>query len=138
MNETSFHLALPVKDIEATTAFYTEVLKCPLGRSSYNWVDVNFYGHQITFHQRPKITIEAAQNMQKGSGPVAHFGVVLPWTTWHETVSAFQHAGVTFLIEPDVVMEGKVGEQVRFFISDPDNYGIEFKSFHNPDNLFKA
>ena len=138
MEYLPFHLALPVTNVDTTTAFYRQILKCEIGRSSYNWVDINFYGHQITFQERSKVVVEATHAHQNGVGPVAHFGVVLPWEAWHETVAQFEQAGVAFMIEPDVVMEGQVGEQMRFFISDPDGYGIEFKSFQNPENLFRS
>src|SRR3546814_1623283 len=46
----SFHLAFPVRDLAEARAFYGELLGCPEGRSSAEWVDFNFYGHQIVAH----------------------------------------------------------------------------------------
>ena len=48
-----FHLAFPVHDIAAARAFYGDILGCPEGRSSPDWVDFNFYGHQIVAHLAP-------------------------------------------------------------------------------------
>ena len=43
-----FHLAFPVDDLTRARAFYGELLGCPEGRSSDEWIDFNFYGHQLS------------------------------------------------------------------------------------------
>jgi extradiol dioxygenase family protein len=48
-----FHLAFPVHDLAAARQFYGELLACPEGRSSENWIDFNFFGHQIVAHLAP-------------------------------------------------------------------------------------
>ena len=48
-----FHLAFPVHDIAAARQFYGDLLGCPEGRSSPEWIDFNFYGHQIVAHLAP-------------------------------------------------------------------------------------
>jgi len=48
-----FHLAFPVRDIAEARAFYGELLGCPEGRSAPQWVDFDFYGHQIVAHLAP-------------------------------------------------------------------------------------
>ena len=48
-----FHLAFPVDSLERTREFYGDLLGCPEGRSSDEWVDFNFYGHQIVAHLAP-------------------------------------------------------------------------------------
>ena len=48
-----FHLAFPVHDIALARKFYGELLGCPEGRSADDWVDFNFYGHQIVAHLAP-------------------------------------------------------------------------------------
>lgn len=133
-----FHLALPVKEIAATRNFYENVLGCPIGRSSHNWIDVNFYGHQITFQERPKVAMDAFRKTQNDLVPLAHFGVVLTWAEWHQKVDALRDAGIPFSVAPGLAMEGQVGEQARFFVADPNGYGIEFKAFESQDGLFKA
>lgn len=37
-----FHLAFPVRDLDEARAFYGDLLGCPEGRSSSEWVDFNF------------------------------------------------------------------------------------------------
>ena len=48
-----FHLAFPVHDLAAARAFYGGLLGCPEGRSSPEWVDFDFHGHQIVAHLAP-------------------------------------------------------------------------------------
>jgi extradiol dioxygenase family protein len=49
-----FHLAFPVTSLANARAFYGELLGCPEGRSSADWVDFDFYGHQIVAHLAPE------------------------------------------------------------------------------------
>ena len=42
-----FHLAIPVRNLKITRAFYKDVLECSEGRSAEKWVDFDFFGHQL-------------------------------------------------------------------------------------------
>ena len=53
MTLSPFHLAFPVHDLAAARAFWGGVMGCPEGRSSAEWVDFDFYGHQIVTHLVP-------------------------------------------------------------------------------------
>lgn len=53
MSLRPFHLAFPVHDLAAARAFYGEVMGCPEGRSSEQWVDFDFFGHQLVAHLAP-------------------------------------------------------------------------------------
>ena len=46
-----FHLAIPVSDLDATLVFYEELLGCTRGRESNDWIDLNFWGHQLVLHR---------------------------------------------------------------------------------------
>ena len=73
-----FHLAFPVHDLAAARAFYAGTLGCAEGRSSAQWIDFDFYGHQIVCHLVEGAREDAATNPVDGHGvPVPHFGVVL-------------------------------------------------------------
>ncbi len=74
-NGPLFHLAFPVIDLNATRAFYREVLGCGEGRSAETWIDFDFYGHQITAHLQPSEAHRAKTNAVDGDDvPVRHFG----------------------------------------------------------------
>ena len=52
------------------------------GRSAENWVDFNFFGHQLVIHETNQKTI-SNHNYVDGHGvPVPHFGVVLSMKQW--------------------------------------------------------
>ena len=50
MNVRPFHLALPTEDLELTRLFYCDILGCETGRTSDDWIDLDFFGHQLVFH----------------------------------------------------------------------------------------
>lgn len=132
-----FHLAFPVRDLEATREFYGNLMGCREGRSAETWIDFDLYGHQIVAHQSPMDSGVALQNPVDGHDvPVPHFGVVLNWDAWQELAGRLQSAGVQFVIEPYVRFEGQVGEQATMFFRDPSGNALEFKAFRDPDQLF--
>ena len=110
MPHPPFHLALPVRDLEAARTFYVDLLGCSVGRESATWIDFNFFGHQVTTHLSPEEFQPAATNPVDGKQvPVRHFGVILDWDTWQTLVEQLTQAGVSFLIEPSIRFRGQVG-----------------------------
>ena len=49
------HLSLPVRDLAAARTFYVDVLGCSPGRVRDGWIDVWFYGMQVTLHEEPDL-----------------------------------------------------------------------------------
>lgn len=132
-----FHLAFPVHDLAQARRFYGELLGCPEGRSSPEWIDFNFYGHQIVAHLAPGECGDSQRNAVDGHGvPVRHFGVVLSMPQWEALAQRMQAAGTTFVIEPYIRFKGEVGEQATMFFLDPSGNAIEIKAFANLDSLF--
>ena len=132
-----FHLAFPVHDIALARQFYGELLGCPEGRSTDDWVDFNFYGHQIVAHLAPAETGPAQRNAVDGHGvPVRHFGIVLPMAQWEDMAGRLRAAGVEFVIEPYVRFKGEVGEQATMFFRDPSGNAVEIKAFADIGQLF--
>jgi hypothetical protein len=132
-----FHLAFPVHDLAAARAFYGDLLGCPEGRSSDEWVDFNFYGHQIVAHLAPGETGTAARNAVDGHGvPVRHFGIVLPMADWQQLSQRLRDHGTAFVIEPYIRFKGEPGEQATMFFLDPSGNAIEVKAFADITKLF--
>ncbi|MEY3913867.1 MAG: hypothetical protein RL509_1911, partial [Pseudomonadota bacterium] len=78
-----FHLAFPVTSLAKARAFYGDLLGCPEGRSSDDWVDFNFYGHQIVAHLSPNEAGHHNTSAVDGDNvPVRHFGMVLTMADW--------------------------------------------------------
>lgn len=132
-----FHLAFPVKDLSEARAFYGALLGCPEGRSSSQWVDFNFYGHQIVAHLSPDECGHRHTSEVDGEAvPVRHFGAVLSMRDWETLAARLRAAGMRFLIEPQVRFKGQAGEQATMFFLDPSGNALEFKAFGDPTQLF--
>jgi uncharacterized protein len=132
-----FHLAIPVHDLAAARSFYGELLGCPEGRSSAEWVDFDFYGHQLVAHLAPDEIGRGRTNAVDGDDvPVRHFGVILSVADWQALADKLHGASVRFIIEPHVRFRGEVGEQSTMFFLDPSGNALEFKAFADPSRLF--
>jgi len=143
-----FHLAFPVRDLAEARAFYGSSLGCQEGRSSDQWVDFDFFGHQIVAHlsgeirqsednssgtrdkNQPKNTVDGEQV------PVRHFGVILEMAEWRELARRLEELGAEFLIRPQIRFEGNPGEQATLFITDPSGNALEFKAFADDEMVF--
>ena len=133
-----FHLAFPVHDLQATRAFFLDVLGVRVGRESDRWVDFDFFGHQVTAHLDPEAKAASHNPVDGKAVPTFHFGVVLEWSQWESLAQRLTEAGLEFIIEPYVRFKGEVGEQGTFFIREPSGNGVEFKSFRDMSRLFAA
>jgi extradiol dioxygenase family protein len=132
-----FHLAFPVHDLALARAFYGGTLGCPEGRSSDEWIDFNFYGHQIVAHLAPGETGGVQRNAVDGHGvPVRHFGIVLPMAEWQVLAERLTSLGIEFAIEPYVRFKGEPGEQATMFFFDPSGNALEVKAFADITKLF--
>lgn len=132
-----FHLAVPVGDLDAARAFYCDVIGCGTGRSASRWLDLDFFGHQVTLHLVDDADAGVDTNPVDGDDvPARHFGIVLGPGDWRTLADQLEAAGVEFLIEPHVRFAGEVGEQSTMFLLDPSGNALEFKSFADPGQLF--
>ena len=132
-----FHLAFPVHDLAAARAFYGGTLGCAEGRSSAEWIDFDFFGHQIVAHLDPAATSVAVANEVDGHHvPVPHFGVVLTMQDWEALAARVADAGIAFGIDPHVRFRGQAGEQATMFFCDPSGNALEFKAFADDAMLF--
>ena len=137
-----FHLAIPVRDLAEARAFYGVLLGCPEGRSSRDWVDFNFFGHQLVCHlhhdSSDSNSRETSNTVDDHDVPVPHFGAVLEVPVWESLSAKLKNANVKFVVEPYVRFKGQVGEQATMFLLDPSGNAIEFKAFQNiAEELFK-
>jgi len=103
-----FHLAVPVHDLQAARDFYGQLFGCPEGRSSVEWVDFDFFGHQLVAHLEPgrKPFVEPLHTNEVDGKhvPVPHFGVVLEWQSWQQLAERLRAAGAAFVIEPGILL----------------------------------
>jgi extradiol dioxygenase family protein len=132
-----FHLAFPVSDLGEARRFYGGLLGCPEGRSAPDWVDFDFFGHQIVAHKVHAKRKKHSTNYVDGDDvPVPHFGVILTMPAWRRLATKLERAGVAFVVRPHVRFKGKPGEQATMFFLDPSGNALEVKAFEDIGQLF--
>ena len=136
MSLPPFHLAFPVDDLAAARRFYGELLGCNEGRSSEEWIDFDFHGHQIVAHLSGEAGDRAANDVDGEHVPVPHFGLVLGMEEWRALADRLQAAGTDFVIEPTIRFAGQPGEQATMFLRDPAGNALEFKAIADIGQLF--
>jgi uncharacterized protein len=114
------HVALPTHDLARARHFYSTVLGCPEMRSSTNWVDFNFFGHQLSCH-----LVRSRSEKPEGR----HFGAILSAAGWEQLRSQLAHYDQSFVIGPRLRFAMGEGEQWTLFTQDPTGNFVEFKYF---------
>ena len=132
-----FHLAIPVSNLNLAKNWYGSILGCSLGRQTVEWIDINFFGHQLVVHLVPVNEEKVFTNRVDGEKvPSRHFGVILTHNELKKLVNRLQEKNLQFTIQPQTRFSGKAGEQSTFFIEDPFGNALEFKAFQNDDDIF--
>ncbi len=133
-----FHLAFPVKDIKKTKKFYVETLGCAVTKSTDHWLNINFFGHQLSIHHYPQMKLDPKTILVEDKKvPLHHFGVILKKEDWEKLAEKLKTIKVDFLIEPKLKHKSQMCEQAIMFLMDPSGNGIEFKCYTDPQLLFK-
>ena len=119
------HLSLPVGDLGTAKAFYVDVLGCRLGRVREDWIDVWFFGMQLTLQRRPT---EVRSVDDQG---VRHFGVALNEQHVFEAVAARLSAseGVYWITRPTTHQAADMSGKTEIKIADPSGNVIEIKFY---------
>jgi extradiol dioxygenase family protein len=114
--------------------FYVDVLGCEVGRVRDGWIDVWFYGLQLTLQEHPEQVLPAEHQ------GVRHFGVTLDAEQLATVLTrlASQPAGqaITWLREVSTDDAGTVREQTKAMIADPSGNAIELKAYADPAAAF--
>jgi hypothetical protein len=119
------HLSLPVRDIEEARVFYVGTLGCQAGRRRDDFIDVWFFGLQLTLHNRPD---EVTQLVPGGS---RHFGVTLGHDEFDQLVERLEKSGVEWLVPVSTDDAGLLTEQTKAKIVDPSGNAIEVKTYRD-------
>lgn len=134
MSLRPFHLAIPVDNIDLAREFYGTKLGFKEGRSDTNWVDYNFFGHQLVCHIGESKTF--SNEVDGKDVPIPHYGILLEWEEFDKFSENIKTKGIDFMIEPYLRFEGLLGEQKTMFFKDPFENALEFKSFKNDSQIF--
>jgi extradiol dioxygenase family protein len=117
------HLSIPVRDLAEAREFYVEALGCEAARSRSDFVDVWFFGLQLTLQDRP----DEAGVLPEGS--VRHFGVTLARLEFEEAIERLRAGGVRWISEVSTDDPGKPTEQTKAKVADPSGNVIELKTY---------
>lgn len=116
--------------------FYVDTVGATLGRYSNNWVDINLFGHQITFTQAGKFNLNSPNYVFEGKTlPSFHYGIILNVEEWGEMYTKLNNLNLE-LVTQATFLKNNPGEHLSFFVKDPNGYMLEFKSFKEPKNVF--
>lgn len=133
-----FHLAFRIDAIEPTRRFYAGLLGCRQGREAANWIDFEFYGHQISAHVGPRPATVLMTRVDDEEVPLSHFGAIVDWSEWQRLADRIAASGDDFVVTPHVRFAGQPGEQATFFVADPSGNVLEFKAFRDRSAMFDA
>jgi uncharacterized protein len=126
-----FHLAFPVRDLEAAKRFYVDGLGCSLGRQSDCAMTLQLGGHQIVA-QLSEQPLEG----QKGIYP-RHFGLIFTSEQdWQSVADRAKAKGLMFYQQPRLRYAGTRIEHRTFFLEDPSHNLLEFKYYTHESAIF--
>jgi extradiol dioxygenase family protein len=116
------HLSIPVHDLTEARAFYVDTLGCTPTRVRDDFVDVWFFGMQVTLQHRP----DEAGLVPDGS---RHFGVTLPRREFDALTEQLSTLRVQWLVPVSTDDAGMPTEQTKTKFADPSGNVIEFKTY---------
>ncbi len=119
------HLSIPVRDIEEARDFYVHALGCQPARQRADFVDVWFFGLQVTLHDRP----DEATGLVPGSS--RHFGVTLGRDEFDQLVERLEASGVEWVSPVTTDDAGLLTEQTKAKVVDPSGNVIEVKTYRD-------
>ena len=131
-----FHYSFKVRDLTSTRKFYGDILGCTEGRSTDSWVDIDFFGHQISAHLGHVEKLDYCGSVDGVSVPIPHFGCLLSDNQFAKIQARLEVENVQFLVKPYQRYEGQAGKQLTMFVLDFSGNPLEFKSFTDNSEIF--
>ena len=124
-----FHLAILAGDLNETVKFYTDILGCKMdNREEGKWIDIDFWGNELTLHQSDSKTLNERHNVCMGKVAVPHFGVHLDKKVFDGIKERLKEHNIEYLDTPYIRFPGTEYEQETFFIEDPNGNVLELKT----------
>lgn len=118
----AFHLSIGVRSIAESVDFFTQLLQAKvLHRDPSGYVNIDFFGSQITLKQNTNITPDLAD---------FHFGVNLSLNEFERLSQNIMEHGREFVtMEPEVWDQGAALERKKMYLKCPTGYLIELKGY---------
>jgi uncharacterized protein len=114
-----------VQDLRAARDFYVDTVGCQAARTRDDFVDVWFYGLQLTLQDRPG---EVVRPVVGGS---RHFGVTLGRDEFNELVARLEASAVPWVVPVTTDNPGLPTEQTKAKFADPSGNVIEVKTYRD-------
>jgi extradiol dioxygenase family protein len=134
--QSLFHLAYHVHDLEQSRRFYCDVLQCEEGRSTDTWLDVSFFGHQLSLHLGEPFAVTNTGKVGDHMVPMPHLGIILRMEDWQRLADHLTGCKVEFVLAPSKRFVGEPGEQATMFFRDPSGNPIEVKGFADWESVY--
>lgn len=134
--QSLFHLAYHVHDLEQSRRFYCDVLQCEEGRSTDTWLDVSFFGHQLSLHLGEPFAVTNTGKVGDHMVPMPHLGIILRMDDWQRLADHLTACSVDFVLAPSKRFVGEPGEQATMFFRDPSGNPIEVKGFADWESVY--
>ena len=115
-----FHLSFVVPELRLAEGFYVDFLGCKKGRDTRQWIDIIFFGHQLTLHQE-------TESMKAHA--IDHFGIILERDEWLSISQKVSKHNIPFVLPPTEKTNEDKSESGKFIIKDPAGNLIEFKFY---------
>ena len=115
-----FHLSFVVPELRSAEYFYVNFLGCKKGRDTGQWIDIIFFGHQLTLHQE-------TESMKAHA--IDHFGIILERDEWLSISQKVTLDNIPFVLSPTEKTNEDNSESGKFIIKDPAGNLIEFKFY---------
>ena len=125
------HLSIAVADLDEARGFYVDILGCGPGRVDEDWMDVWFWGLQLTLQQRPDQVIPPERP------GVRHFGVTLDTGEFATLIARLEaRSDVTWAVPVSTDHIGSPRQQTKGKLADPSGNIIEFKTYLDSEAAF--
>ena len=131
-----FHLAIAAGNLDVAIDFYCGLLGCQKGNSECGWVDINFWGNELTLHSSNCKQTSERHNVDMGDVSVPHFGVHFEANDFKAIKERIIQNNIKFIDKPYIRFKGEVLEQETMFIEDTNGNVLELKTMVNPDALW--
>ena len=118
-----FHLSFPVRDLDASIAFYVGRLGAVVGRRDTGWADLALFGAQLALQHRPDDVLDPMPRSR-------HFGATIEWLEWDALVARWGD-DIEYVEAPTVRHRGTPAEQAKLMIADPSGNHIEIKAYRD-------
>jgi extradiol dioxygenase family protein len=120
--QAPFHLSIGVQSLEESVSFFENVLCSKvIHRDPSGYINIDFYGSQITLKYIPNIKVE----MQE-----LHFGVNLPLSEFDQLANHILSSGYkNIVMAPKTVDAGTAMERRKMYVKCPTGYLFEIKGY---------